>query len=113
MIFSFLISCKNTEIFRALKTPFCCKPGKYERELIKKLLRLEQIIRQAASDMNPAVIAHYIYDVAKAYNAFYQNVPILQASEEERNFRLALSALTANVIKNGLNLLGIEVPERM
>ncbi len=89
------------------------KPGKYERELIKKLLRFEQIIRQAASDMNPAVIAHYIYDVAKAYNAFYQNVPILQAPEEERNFRLALSALTANIIKNGLNLLGIEVPERM
>jgi len=60
------------------------------------------------------VIAVYIYNIAKTYNSFYTEHSVLNAeSEEKKNLRLQLCELTANVIANGMRLLGIRVPERM
>lgn len=85
-----------------------------ERELIVLLNQFPDIIAQAAEAYSPAVIANYVYELAKAYNKFYHEHSILQAEDEvSRKFRLQLSAASAKVIKKGMVLLGIEVPERM
>jgi arginyl-tRNA synthetase len=85
-----------------------------ERDLIVSLTQFPDIIVQAAAAHNPAAVANYVYDVAKAYNKFYHEHSILQAEDElVKQFRLQLSAGAAKVIAKGMNLLGIEVPERM
>ena len=84
-----------------------------EKELIKEIIRFPEIIRNAAETLNPSQIANYVYNLVKTYNSFYQSLSVLQAPGQIKNFRLALSMLTGHVIKNSLNLLGIEVPERM
>ncbi|MFD2865024.1 arginine--tRNA ligase [Mucilaginibacter antarcticus] len=85
-----------------------------ERDLIVVLSQFPTVIQQAAAGHNPAAVANYVYDVAKAYNKFYHEHSILQADEElVKQFRLQLSAGAAKVIAKGMNLLGIEVPERM
>ena len=72
------------------------------------------IIQEAALAYSPAVIANYVYELAKAYNKFYHEKSILQAEDELlMKFRLQLSAASAKVISKGMNLLGINVPERM
>jgi len=85
-----------------------------EKIIFKQIIDFPLIIRQAAEALSPAMIAHYVYDLVKNYNNFYQNIPILKEKEEEkRQFRLQLSQLTGSVIKTGMKLLGIQVPERM
>ena len=84
-----------------------------ERELIVILDRYPDILKAAANDYSPALIANYVFELAKLYNRFYHEEPILKAEEEVKLFRLELSAATAATIKKGMKLLGIEVPERM
>ncbi len=85
-----------------------------EKELINSISQFPDIVYSAARGLNPAILANYIYALVKTYNSFYQSLSVLQAPDEKtKNFRLALSRLTGQVIKNGLNLLGIEVPEKM
>jgi arginyl-tRNA synthetase len=85
-----------------------------ERDLIIALTQFPETITQAAAGHNPALVANYIYELAKAYNKFYHEKSILQAEDETlKKFRLQLSAATSVVIKKGMKLLGIEVPERM
>lgn len=85
-----------------------------ERDLIITMSQYPETINQAAKDFNPAAIANYVYELAKAYNKFYHEKSILQAENEElKTFRLNLSASTAKIILNAMLLLGIEVPERM
>jgi arginyl-tRNA synthetase len=85
-----------------------------EKEVIKQLSVFPQVIRSAAEQQNPGLIANYIYDLVKLYNSFYQTVPILAAeNENEKIFRVKLSKKVGDAIKNGFKLLGIEVPERM
>ena len=85
-----------------------------ERELIVLLVQFPVIIESAAAAYSPAVVANYVYELAKVYNKFYHEHSILQAeSEATKQFRLALSSATGKVIKSGMGLLGIEVPERM
>jgi len=72
------------------------------------------VISESADTYNPGHIANYVYDLAKEYNQFYHECPILKAEkEEEKNFRLLLSQKTSEVIKSSLKLLGIDTPERM
>ncbi|UKJ05827.1 arginine--tRNA ligase [Solitalea lacus] len=88
--------------------------NKDERELIQQLDKFPSVINDAAETYNPASLANYLYEVAKGYNKFYHDNPILKNEDEQvKKFRLALSALTGDVLKRGSNLLGIEVPERM
>ncbi|WP_183572203.1 arginine--tRNA ligase [Mucilaginibacter sp. X5P1] len=85
-----------------------------ERDLIVILTQFPAIINDAAKEYSPAVIANYIYELAKIYNKFYHEKSILQAEDESlKKFRLQLSAASAKVISKGMGLLGIEVPERM
>jgi len=85
-----------------------------EREVVRLLVSFENKIREAARDYSPAVIANYVYDLAKEYNQFYQTIPIFAESDAARlHLRLILSAAVAAVIKRGMRLLGIEVPEKM
>ena len=85
-----------------------------ERDLIVILTQFPVIINDAAKGYSPAVIANYIYELAKIYNKFYHEKSILQAEDESlKKFRLQLSAASAKVISKGMGLLGIEVPERM
>jgi arginyl-tRNA synthetase len=85
-----------------------------ERDLIISLSQYPETVISAAKDFNPAAIANYVYDLAKAYNKFYHEKSILQAeSEDLKSFRLQLSASTAQIIAHGMGLLGIDVPERM
>jgi arginyl-tRNA synthetase len=73
-----------------------------------------QVIKQAAQEYAPSVIANYLFELAKEYNQFYHELTILKEEDNmKRNFRLALSEMTACNLKNGMDLLGIEVPERM
>lgn len=85
-----------------------------ERDLIILLNQYPDAVAAAAKDFNPATVANYIYEVAKAYNKFYHDLSILQAETQDlKNFRLQLSASTAQIIAQAMKLLGIEVPERM
>lgn len=85
-----------------------------EKSLIKVLYDYPQMVESAAQNFSPALIANYAYDLAKEFNQFYQEITILkEADDYKRNFRLALSEFTGNTIKSAMNLLGIEVPERM
>ena len=85
-----------------------------ERELILTLEKYDTAITDAASELNPSVIANYVFNLAKLFNAFYVNYSVVNAeSEEKKLLRLHLSVMTANILKNGLQLLGIRVPQRM
>ncbi len=85
-----------------------------ERDLIVLLTQFPDVIHTAAKDYSPAVIANYVYELAKVYNKFYHEKSILQAEDEiAKQFRLQLSASSAKVISKAMNLLGIDVPERM
>jgi arginyl-tRNA synthetase len=85
-----------------------------ERDLIVNLNQFPDTIVEAAKSYSPAIVANYIYELAKLYNKFYHEHSILQAETYNvKNFRLILSAATAKVISRGMLLLGIEVPERM
>ena len=88
--------------------------GSTEREAIRLISAFEGKLKEAVKDLSPAVIANYAYEVAKAYNQFYQSVPIFtEADAGKLTFRIALSKSVANVLKRSMGLLGIEVPERM
>ncbi|MBR0072953.1 MAG: arginine--tRNA ligase, partial [Bacteroidales bacterium] len=85
-----------------------------EREIVKLLHDAPAIIDQAAQNYSPAMVANYVYDLAKSFNSFYQDTPILR--EENSNvlkFRLQLCVFVSKVIKNMMEILGIEVPEKM
>ena len=85
-----------------------------EKEIIRALYDFEDAIEKAATEMSPALIANYVYELVKLFNSFYQNNPILKNEDENvKNFRLYLSQWVANTIQNSLRLLGIGVPERM
>ena len=85
-----------------------------EASLIQSLAGYAQAVKQAGDDFSPAVIANYVYDLAKSYNQFYHDFSILREEDMQlKLFRLVLSKQVAKVIKSGMNLLGIEVPERM
>ena len=85
-----------------------------EIELIRLLYRFPEIIEDAAQNFNPALIANYIYELAREYNQFYHEHSILKAENDDLvNFRMILSDCTGKIINNGMFLLGIDVPERM
>lgn len=85
-----------------------------EIALIQKLNDYKAVVEQAGTDYSPSGIANYCYELTKDFNQFYHDYSILNAnSEEEKTARLVLAANMAKTIKNAMQLLGIEVPERM
>ena len=85
-----------------------------EENLIQMIADYAEIVKEAGKLYSPACVANYIYDLVKEYNQFYHDFSILREENPElKNFRLVLSANVAKIVKSGMDLLGIEVPERM
>jgi arginyl-tRNA synthetase len=84
-----------------------------ERALALELLRFGEALEDVEADYRPNVLTTYLFDVAGAYSTFYDALPVLKAEGAERTVRLTLCDLTGRVLRKGLELLGIQVPERM
>jgi len=110
-------------VFRkADQTGISCDPGNYtgikagEKEiaLIRLLRKFTDTISEAANNYSPALVANYCYELSKEYNQFYHDFSILgEPDPARRRFRLDLSKVTSSILYSGMNLLGIEMPERM
>ncbi|KWW30047.1 MAG: arginyl-tRNA synthetase [bacterium P3] len=85
-----------------------------EREVVKTLHELPNVVEQAAAAFSPAMIANFAYELAKNFNSFYQDTPILRETNEQlKAFRVMLCAMVGHALRNTMQILGIEVPERM
>ncbi len=85
-----------------------------ERALGVRLLRLPETLELAASELKPNILTDYLFDLANTFSTFFEECPVLKAeSAERRDSRLALGDLTARTLQSGLNLLGIDVIDRM
>ena len=85
-----------------------------EQEIISSVANFAAVVKLAGKDYSPSVIANYCYELTKEYNQFYHEFSVLKEEDEaKRQFRLVLSANVAKVIRLGMGLLGIEMPERM
>jgi len=84
-----------------------------EQTLAKKLLQFGETVPQTLEDFRPNLLANYLYELANTFHGFYEACPVLKSEGETRASRLALCELTARVLRDGLGLLGIRVPERM
>jgi arginyl-tRNA synthetase len=85
-----------------------------EIQLVQKMNAFETIVEQAGQECSPSGIANYCYELTKDFNQFYHDYSILNAdNEQEKLVRLVIAKNVAKIIKNGMALLGIEVPERM
>ena len=84
-----------------------------ERVLAIMILRFPETVMRAAESYKPSVLADYLYELSSAYSTFYQNVPFLKAPEGLRESRVNLCVVVARILRQGLNLLGIETPDRI
>ncbi|PTX21064.1 arginyl-tRNA synthetase [Pontibacter mucosus] len=85
-----------------------------EQEVITQLVNFPAVVKEAGNLYAPSIIANYAYELAKAYNRFYQEISIFNETDEQaRSFRIALSAMVARFVRESMKLLGIQVPERM
>jgi len=92
--------------FSLLQTPS-------ELTLVKALSQLPHIISDSVKEYDPSKLANYLYELAKSFSAFYEQVPIVSAGKKERKARLLLIHSVRTVLSNGLGLLGIDVLEKM
>ncbi len=91
-----------------------CQLNAKEKAVIKELHSMPETVLQAAAAYSPALIANYAYDLAKVFNSFYQDTPILKEQDQKvKSMRVKLCESVAIAIKNAMYILGIEVPERM
>lgn len=89
-------------------------PSEKEVDLIQRLSDLPDVVAEAGRTYSPALIANYAYDLAKKYNQFYHDNPIMREPDEQvRALRLLLSATVGRTLRTACSLLGIEMPERM
>lgn len=84
-----------------------------EFDLAKFILRFPEAIDLAVEDYRPNFICSYLYDLAGKFSVFYERCPVLKAEEPARSSRLLLCKLTAEVLRQGLDLLGIQTIEQM
>ena len=84
-----------------------------ELNLAKRLCQFAEIVPQVLNDFRPNILANYLFELANSFHAFYEACPVLKSEEPVRSSRLALCDLTGRVLKQGLGLLGIKVPEKM
>jgi arginyl-tRNA synthetase len=86
----------------------------HERDIIVWLSKFPKAVEDAGREYNPAIIANYVYDLAKLYNRFYRESPVNKESDENlKSFRVLLTQTTGQVLHQALSLLGIKAPERM
>ncbi len=97
--------------FSAFKPEFLKE--KEELEILKELIKFPEIVKEAGEKFQINLLANYLYNLASLINTFYEKFPVLKAKKDVRLARLALIKAATIVLKNGLNLLGIEAPEKM
>ena len=111
---SVLRKAKEAGIEIPAQLPAGIELGEKEEGLIQMVADFAAIVKQAGEDYSPSIIANYTYDLVKEYNQFYHDFSILREENEAvKVFRLALSENVAKVVRLGMGLLGIEVPDRM
>ena len=84
-----------------------------EKTLALRLCQFGEIVPTILNDFRPNILANYLFELANSFHAFYEACPVLKSEEPTRSSRLALCELTARVLRQGLDLLGIKVPEKM
>lgn len=85
-----------------------------EKELIRMIYEFPAVAKESAESYNPGLAANYIYELTKMFNQFYHDCPVLKADNDTlKQFRISLSEVTAGILKTGMGLLGVQVPERM
>ncbi len=84
-----------------------------EKNLATRLCQFGEIVPTVLNDFRPNVLANYLFELANSFHSFYEACPVLKSEEPARSSRLALCELTARILYRGLDLLGIEVPEKM
>ncbi len=100
--------------FTVSASPTVNKMSKEEKSLVKTIYRFPLIVKEAAENFSPALIANYVYEVAKSFNHFYHDHVIVDEADKETSlYRLQLASLTSEVIKECLRMMGIDAPERM
>jgi arginyl-tRNA synthetase len=85
-----------------------------EKDIIKRIYQFRDAVAQAGAELSPAIVANYVFDLAKGFNQFYQELPVIKEDDPEKAFlRICISKFTGSIIQKSMKLLGIEVPERM
>ena len=84
-----------------------------ERLMLNTLMQFESVLEEMRQSAMPHILANYLYELCRDYNSFYNEDPIVKASEPERTFRVHLTTITADVIKTGAEILTLSVPDRM
>ncbi len=84
-----------------------------EEAILREIYKFPEVVMTSADNITPHLICNYLYNFAQRFNSFYGEVPVLNAKDTQRDFRLFLVHCSAQVIKNGLDLLGIDVVEKM
>jgi len=88
--------------------------NQHETAILRKFIQFSDVIAQVTQDYLPNSLCNYLFELSQTFNSFYQEVPVLQEKDEQlKSFRINLITATAQVIRNGLYLLGIEAPEEM
>ncbi len=87
---------------------------KSEKEIIVIAEQFPAVISEAAKELDPSKIANYVFNLAKTFNSFYSELSISKAeNEEKKQLRLQIALMTSNILKSGMQMLGIQMPERM
>ena len=95
-------------------TPVDIPVNDKEKNLLKLIHEFPAVIADAGETYNPSLIANFVYEMVREYNQFYHDYSILKEEDQDiRNFRIILSRVVADIVSNGMELLGIEMPERM
>ena len=103
---------KHGESITAIDTSLAI--SEIEKVLVQNVLAYPEVIDEAAKNLSPALIANYVYDLVKSFNTFYQSTPILKVEDKDvLEFRIGLSTKVAEIVKSGMELLGVEVPNKM
>jgi arginyl-tRNA synthetase len=84
-----------------------------ELNLAKRVCQFAEVVPQVLNGFRPNVLANYLFELANSFHAFYEACPVLKSEEPARSSRLALCELTGRVLQKGLELLGINAPEKM
>lgn len=105
---------RKGDIGSSIQTPEDVELSQTELVVLRKLQKFEEVIQQVLVEYTPNTLTNYLFELSQNFNSFYEVSPVLKEEDEsKRNLRLNLIKATAQVIKNGLNLLGIEAPEEM